>query len=1393
MENLVLLGERRRRVDLSSSSSSDVIPDDDSSLALADLCHVYVESEACTVVLTENGILAKVTEDGHVLWTCNLNKQFEVDGGWFNVNYVDPEIVCLSKRGAIVNVDPSTGEADLVGVFDQGLEAASWSPDGEILLMVTSTEDEEDEVDTNNQPQVNSRLMTMNAQFEVLAEVTIPKYIPSSDSPDFNISVTWRPDGTLCAVSSVDAEDNMRKIRIYRRETLDLHAIGRAEDASGTLVKGLQNTAISWASTGCSLLLSSVQRKGKKTQQVVFFEPNGLRHREFVLNEAPTTNVVALEWNITSDLLAVLLQEENGSSKVQLWHRSNYHWYQKHEIRASKVGKVKFNVENPYRLHVLLHGLEWREYEVRWEPSTTMSLEEKCTACVIDGCSLNLTYFDKAVIPPPMYSKAYSMESPINDISFCCDKPYAGSLVLTLSSGDLMFLSQKDGSETFTETKILWGDLKSFDPLSFRSLEIVGAEASRLQVVCIVCASFEKTFENLLEITIDDIDTTEPKAFVNNSFALDGQVLRMTRWLDCTGGCLIQLKDGSLFEYETTADSGSTLIPSEAEPLLEPCPSIVGIKDSSPYSEGDMHRTRLVFGLSSRSRLYCHDVMVTDSASSFMVSLAHEFLCFATAGSSRCQARFLPLKEVQDFDPLMGMDQNHVLEGYEPRTVEQGARIVAVLPHQPQMILQLPRGNLEGIHPRALVLRFVMTKISEGNYGEAFRMMRKHKVDLNLIVDLDPWGFIETGISSFVKEVDNIDYLNLFISNLQNYDVTTSRFPVPRWFPRNPNSNTEGTSFDFSTKVNQICSTARSVMLDMERTKEKPDRYYLLPVLSTFAKEDPPKLDEALKLIKEEALLHHPKNSTKNPLFAENAQHSIHYLAFLAEYELLFETALGMYDFDIARAVARNSQMDPKKYLPLLKRLNSLPTFYSRYEVDMRLKRFGLALKNLVQSNVNTENLNGDVAVSGSGNSFEDCLALINDHQLHGLGLQLFRDDLDKTRVILLSLGDHLMTQSRPKTALTVYLSANPPHFDGAKQAARKALDWKVYFSLVDSNPEGVEEEQEFRMEKRRQAAREIANEITSTAFTSSAKRQAYRDAALILVNYGDDLIGAIDYLIRAEDWHEGYRIATQHSRDDLAKKCVDGAVAFANTSIENFTDKILEFDKANKRYAEVLKLRKQNVYQDGPDEALLEEAETGSLFSVASTTSNMSLRSNASASSTGSGVSSVISVKTTNTFQMTGREETNRHRSKFNKGKKKKERKPKRKPRQKPGSEEELRELVGILKTTCPNTDYAEIISQTIHFLIFVQHLSLAEELFTAYLSCCDAISNSRSERLAIVVKERAEAEVLTRSEGEQHDLSHLLVDLPIEKEVDVIQCADLDTNLSDFFAFIVDGKIGS
>ena len=84
-------------------------------------------------------------------------------------------------------------------------------------------------------------------------------------------------------------------------------------------------------------------------------------------------------------------------------------------------------------------------------------------------------------------------------------------------------------------------------------------------------------------------------------------------------------------------------------------------------------------------------------------------------------------------------------------------------------ILQMPRGNLEGIQPRILLLKEVIQLIQDTHYGKAFRLLRQHKLDINLIYDVDPAQFLQN-ICKFVREVKRVDYLNLFINSLNDAD-----------------------------------------------------------------------------------------------------------------------------------------------------------------------------------------------------------------------------------------------------------------------------------------------------------------------------------------------------------------------------------------------------------------------------------------------------------------------------------------------------------------------------------------------------------------------------------------------------------------------------------------------
>ena len=1395
MKNLVLLGEQRCRAEVGNDNGRHVV----------DVCRVFDDDvmdadEPAKIVLTNDGIILRLTEQGETSWRSDLKEMAPGSDGWFDVTYVDPALVCLSKSGAIVTVNPSNGETELIGDFEYGLEDAVWSPDREVLLMVTSATADDD--DGNEPEKTKSVLLTMNSQFEVLAEVTIESFIPSSRGTEFNISATWRPDGSLCAISSVDEDDETRKVRIFKRETLENHAIGRAEDASGKLVKGLCETGFGWASAGCSQLLTSVQRKGKKTLQVVFFESNGLRHREFVLREDPGATVTSLDWNVDSDLLSVTLKDSNGLFKVQLWHRCNYHWYLKQEFRYpdQTVVSTKFDEEKPFNLYVILKNNEWREYIIRWDASSTLTSSDSCSAFAVDGCILNWTPLDRALVPPPMYMHNATMELPIHHVAFYpFERSRVSTVVVTSDSRLFLFLScESDSFSPLDQTpiEVSLSNTHDFDLSGLRSWLVVGGSGSQVFLAAVLCAPVNENCEKLVAVTVTLNDNAKATGEITNTLTLEGRVLRMVNWSDSDSGALIEMDDGEMLEYDVDGGMGS-LLPSDAAPLLEPCPWISALKEvGNLEDDGEPpQHSRLVMGISARSRLYCHDMLLSDAVSSFFVSMAHGFLCYVTAGS-RCQIRFLPLLELSRFDPLMGSDQNEFLDGYEPRNVERGARLVGILPSQPSAVLQMPRGNMEGIFPRALVLRYAMTRISQDDFDTAFTMMRRQKVDLNVIVDMDPLHFLETGIEKFIDQVKSIDHLNLFISCLQDWDVTQGRFPVPSWLKHTKLSAPQQV-VEEGTKVNRVCQKARKVMLSREADGSVPEGHFLLPVLSTFAKENPPQLTEALSLIRSNALKNHPQNSAKPPLFSDSAQSSIQYLAFLAEYELLFDTALGMYDYDLARAVARNSQMDPKVYLPLLKRLRALPESYSKFQVDMRLKRYENALNHLFASRAAGESMEEGTAedVLEVNNSFDDCMQLINEQKLHSRGLELFRNEPEQRRTIFISLGDHLISDQQGKTALAVFMAADPPDFDKAKQAARAAGDWRTFFSLIDSQETTTltsePTETSDPAQDRKTVARDIARSmLDGTGAHEGSRRDKYSNAAQILLEYGDDIVGATDALNDGQLFAEAHRIACQHKRPELVRRCIDASVSYAQITIGGLEERTESFVKANKRYAEVIKIRKQASVEEGVDPMEEEADETGSLFSSASTASNMSLRSTRSTSSTSStgsatSVSSVISVRSTTTFSMTGREETDRHRSKFNKGKRKKKPKKPKRSKIRPGSPEELQNLVATLKSECSTEEFAQTVAETCQFLIVVRRVDLARELFDGYDAFCKAVAASQLARIEKTLEEKAVALRHAREQGEGHEDAYLLTDLPIEKEVDSIACAPLPKSLLDFFAF--------
>jgi elongator complex protein 1 len=282
----------------------------------------------------------------------------------------DTATSCLVLAGGdivLVREQPLQYEelVEIVGSVDAGIAAAAWSPDEELLTIITLANTlllmsrdidsiasiELTAEDVNVSSHVSVGWGKKETQFKgkrarALQDPTVPETIDEgvlSAYDDRSVTISWRGDGAYFAVSKVE-EERRRMIRVYSREG----QLGSVTEP----VDGLEG-ALSWRPSGS--LIASLRRTGTNVE-VIFFERNGLRHGQFDLRLTPEEmesmkTSPKLGWNSDSNVLAVLFVD-----KVQLWTMSNYHYYLKQELllpeSPSQSARCTWHAERPLTLAI---------------------------------------------------------------------------------------------------------------------------------------------------------------------------------------------------------------------------------------------------------------------------------------------------------------------------------------------------------------------------------------------------------------------------------------------------------------------------------------------------------------------------------------------------------------------------------------------------------------------------------------------------------------------------------------------------------------------------------------------------------------------------------------------------------------------------------------------------------------------------------------------------------------------------------------------------------------------------------------------------------------------------------------------------------------------------------
>uniref|UniRef100_A0A8C6KME1 Elongator complex protein 1 n=1 Tax=Nothobranchius furzeri TaxID=105023 RepID=A0A8C6KME1_NOTFU len=485
--------------------------------------------------------------------------------------------------------------------------------------------------------------------------------------------------------------------------------------------------------------------------------------------------------------------------------------------------------------------------------------------------------------------------------------------------------------------------------------------------------------------------------------------------------------------------------------------------------------TEYLLGLTDRSHLYAGDTELASGVCSF--AICDNFLLLTThSHTCRClQLSGLTVKGLQAALASDGGQNDETL-----RHVERGSRIVTVVPQDTRVVLQMPRGNLETIHHRALVLAQLRKWLDGLKFREAFECMRKLRINLNLIYDHNPKVFLEN-VASFIQQLNSINHINLFLTELKEEDTTSSMYPRPDGSPVQPQAAPG------QKKVDVVCDALRTTMESMDPNK------FSLSILTAHVKKTVPELEIALQKV------HELRENPPEAPGGVSAEEALKYLLFLVNVNDLYEHSLGTYDFDLVLMVAEKSQKDPKEYLPFLNMLKSLEPNYQRYTIDRHLKRYRKALVHL--SKCGQEH-------------FTEVLQLVKEQKLYSEALRLYPADSPQYKFLSCAYAEHLVEQQRAEEGgLLLWRCGEPVR---ALQAFTSSSSWRNAICVAQQIP--------LPPDQLALLARDLAEKLT--------EQRRYSEAALLLDQYAKDCEEAILALITGGVWEEALRLVSKHRQD---------------------------------------------------------------------------------------------------------------------------------------------------------------------------------------------------------------------------------------------------------------------
>ncbi|KAG7661958.1 ELP1 [[Candida] subhashii] len=971
------------------------------------------------------------------------------------VHFVETcQLVFVFSHGDIIvgTYDLSSGDyentmIEIVGSIDIGILAANWSTDEESLAIVTSEYKllvlsrlfepiVEKTLDPNDIKITDSKHVSVGwgkkeTQFkgrgfkarerealkhaglkdddEVLHDPTVNEIERGVISPMDNglVKISWRGDSEYFSVSTIEAvlvEDtgemyDRRVIRVFDRQG-ELQSVNEAVD-------GLEHN-LSWKPQGA--LIASTQRHeddedGEPVLDLVFYEKNGLRHGQFNTRLNPDVEVIEdLIWSCDSEVLLFQLKD-----RVQLWTSKNYHWYLKQELFGDSITFVKLHPEKPLNVMIGSNSeIQIIDLSSKIVRGPTQLGNDIGMTLVTDGSTAKITPLSIANVPPPISFRELDIPGNITDLAISkSNEKYA-----IISSENDVYFSQlsiadmKKGKHPQIISKI------SSETYIHSSHE-VAKQVAFIQDSFVAIAVDAPMYSRVVLFDIEDI--TKPS--MNESIDVAPKVILLKSRSDFET-VIIETVDGKVVQLDSRSDI------TEVARFPQLCREL----EVTISEEGEMK----AFGISRNGKLFSGDVQVANGVTSIAISESH--LMFTSVSSKLC---FIHLNSTEEnYEVFQNLSNENIVDE-RIRQIERGSIIVNTMPTKYSVVLEAPRGNLETICPRIMVLSAIRKFIKSKNYHDAFVTCRTHRIDLDILHDYDPELFFNN-LELFVKQINKVEYLDLFVSCLHEEDATLTKYKdtiadgvaqmaiqdqqqqpedhalsVKKIIKNKPEEHVK----EFKdSKINRICEGILSVLL-------KPEYFdkYLQTILTAYACEKPPNLKEALVLI-------------GNMPDREQVESAVTHLCFLQDVNKLYKTCLGLYDVKLTLAIAQQSpQMDPKEYLPFLQNLHIQPELNKKFLIDDYLKNYELALQWLFEQ--------GEEVYD----KFDEYVVL---HELYKPALKIYNYDKRRHNDILKLFGEYLQTKQEYSEAGLIFEYLYD--YETALENYILAKKWKLALALVE-------------------------------------------------------------------------------------------------------------------------------------------------------------------------------------------------------------------------------------------------------------------------------------------------------------------------------------------------------